>query len=124
MTTAVYDGEELNLAKLTIDKQIKFVEIDAEENMVVKAELMYDTMREMVGDRLPGIVDGDSYETCDLTILSDLYYVVTDAYGTDMHKSQLAKQSEQMKQVEDMERKVAMFNKAIDNATKNIPQPQ
>lgn len=124
MTTAVYDGEELNLAKLTIDKQMKFVEIDAEENMVVKAELMYDTMRDMVGDRLPAIVDGDSYETCDLTILSDLYYVVTDAYGTDMHKSQLAKQSEQMKQVEDIERKVVMFNKAIDNATKNIPQPQ
>lgn len=117
MTTAVYNGEVLNLAKLTIGTQMKFVEIDAEQNLIVKAELMYATMNEVVGDRLSEIVDGKDYVTCDLTTLSDLYYVVTDAYGADMHSAQLAKQSEQMNQVERLEEAIAMLNKAVGKAT-------
>lgn len=112
MTTAVYNGEELKLAKLTIRRQMKFAEIDAEQNLIVKADLMYDTMKELVGDRLPEIVDGEDYETCDLTVLSDLYYVVTDAYGNDMHKAQLEKQTEQMQTVEKLEKVVSMLNAA------------
>lgn len=117
MTTAVYNGEVLNLAKLTIATQMKFVEIDAEQNLIVKAELMYATMNEVVGDRLSQIVDGKDYETCDLTTLSDLYYVVTDAYGTDMHSAQLSKQSEQMNQVERLEKAISMLNEAVGKAT-------
>lgn len=121
MTTASYDGREIELAKLTLERQMKVVETDAETNLVAKANLMYETLANMVGDSLAEIVDGDTYETCDLAKLSDLYFVVTDAYGNDMNKSKLARQDEQVAFIKDMEEKIVLFNKSFENATRNVP---
>lgn len=123
MTTMKYNGEEIELAKYTLSISEQVEEVNKEREPRPKAEKMWALMSDIIGERLPELVDGDDYETCDLTVLVDLYNEADEAYGKAMRKHQIEREEQELKKVEKLKNDVVIFNKAIQNATKNDPQP-
>lgn len=119
MTTAYYNGEELELAKYTLKVAEEFDKVNAERATRVKAEKMYRVLSEIVGaDTLAEIVDGNSYDTCDITILVDLYNAVDDAYASDMNRYKDEKVRKNMEMVSDMGGKIDQFTSAVNKVGK------
>lgn len=115
MTTAFYDGNEIELAKYTLAIAEKFEKAPREQNVRVRAEKMYDVLKEVVGaDTLSEIVDGKSYDTCDITLLVDLYNTVDGAYADDMNRHKNEKVKQQMEMVSEMGGKLERFTDAAN----------
>lgn len=120
MTTLSYQGREIELAKYTVDIAERIDDVGNERDFRKKAEDMYALMAEIIGTDFEEIVQGDSYETCDLTILVDLFNESNHAYETAIRRFDIEREDEQKRQIDKLANQAALFQKAIDNA-RNTP---
>lgn len=123
MTTLNYQGREIELAKYTVDIADRIEDVGNNRDFRKKAEDMYVLMSEIIGEGFEEIVQGDSYETCDLTILVDLFNESNHAYEMAIRRFDIEQENEQRKQMDKLANQAALFQKAIDNA-RNTPAPQ
>lgn len=123
MTTLDYHGMEIELAKYTVDLADRIEDVGNNRDFRKKAEDMYALMSEIIGTDFEEIVQGDSYETCDLTILVDLFNESNHAYEMAIRRFDIEQAKEQQREIDKLTNQAALFQKAI-NSARNTPAPQ
>lgn len=114
MTTVNVNGMTLELAKCTLRTMEKLDEVGKTQALRAKAEKMYALMDSIVDGGIADVVDGDSYETCDLCKLVNVYNAANDGYRADMNRSQTEMLERNMAKVADMSEKVERMTRATD----------
>lgn len=114
MTAVNVDGMTLELAKCTLRTMERLDEVGKTQALRAKAEKMYALMDEIVEGGISDVVDGDTYETCDLCKLVNVYNAVNDGYRADMNRSQTEMLERNMAKVADMSEKVERMTRATE----------
>lgn len=114
---------EIELAKYTVDLADRIEDVGNNRDFRKKAEDMYALMSEIIGTDFEEIVQGDSYETCDLTILVDLFNESNHAYEMAIRRFDIEQAKEQQREIDKLTNQAALFQKAI-NSARNTPAPQ
>lgn len=120
MTILDYRGTKIELAKYTLGLADRIDDVGNERDFHKKAQDMYEVMSDVIGDSLSEIVQGDSYDTCDLTILVDLFNESNHAYEMDIRRFEREQEKANQEMLDKLANQTALFNKAIKSANNNI----
>lgn len=119
MTVMEYKGIDYELAKYDVALAEEIEAVGNERDFRKKAESMYSLMEKVVGGGLAEIVDGDGYETCDLIELVGVFNHANKAYEDGIRSFEREQEEAQQEMLANLERQVALFNKAIKESKNN-----
>lgn len=87
MAFITVNGKKHELPKFTVAVAERNGEVNSTKGVREKASMMYDFLADIVGhDELAAIVDGDDYETADLSAMRNLFTMVNNAYTDEMNE--------------------------------------
>lgn len=89
----------VELPKLTLALSQMMDAADREQDGEGRCRLMHAFLAEVFGEELPGLIDGETVEECDLVELGVLYAGVTNAYAAPVAAEQRKRINSQIESV-------------------------